>query len=203
MKKQLVTAGKIILFLLIAAGGGYAVWFLAAEPEKIPPPLTRTDLTLRMLESSVAGDYQAAFFQCRKLNEIGTSAAGFRNLELNVNYNAIIDQVRKKLDEGDIEGALTILREGRIRFGTDKVFNAYIAELELLSAVEKNLQILRTSEDPEARTAALDILNDAAAANPALHVLLEELAAAAEETTEEDMTEAEVAADNAEGSAGE
>ena len=149
-----------------------------SDSGKVSPPLIKIDLSLRMLENSRSGDYQTALSQCRKLRELGTPSMGFKFLELNVNYNSVMDSAQKELDKGDAGKALQILNAARSRFGSNQVFLGYIAEVEFLAGVKEHIAMLHDAATLEEKRAALTVLEkDCNKNSDVMNVLADELAA--------------------------
>jgi hypothetical protein len=142
------------------------------ETGKVPPPLLKVDLSLRMLENSRSGDHQAALSQCRKLSELGTPAMGFRLLEHNINYNSVIDSAQQELDKGNAGKALEILNAARGRFGSSQVFLEYIAQVEFLVNAEKHLLAMRNAVSLEDKRNALNVVLKDCAGNDSLREVL-------------------------------
>ena len=163
--------------------------------EKPLPPLTRADLSLRIIESSAEGDFQAALRQCEKLEEVGIHSAGFARVMENVRFNAVISRAQTALDGGDPAAAAAIMTGSRRFFAGNQRYLAEIDMLERLVQVEKTLKIIRDpAGDPALRRAAVRDMTALISKDRRLEIFSPEIAAADEKFKAEDAEAAEKAA---------
>ncbi len=163
--------------------------------EKASPPLTRADLSLRVIESSAEGDFQAALRQCEKLEELGIHSAGFARVTENVRFNAVISRAQAALDGGDPAAAAAIMTASRRFFAGNQRYLAEIDTLERLVRVEKALKIIRDpAGEPALRRAAMADMTALISKDRRLEIFLPELAAADEKLKVEEAEAAEKSA---------
>ena len=149
--------------------------------EKPSPPFTRADLSLRIIESSAEGDFQAALRQCEKLEELGIHSAGFARVVDNVRYNAVISEAQAALDAGDPAAAAAIMNRSRRFFAGNQRYLSEIETLENLVRAEAALKIIRDpAGDPELRRTALADMTALISKERRLEIFSQELAAAEE-----------------------
>ena len=160
-----------------------------------PPPLTRADLSLRIIESSAGGDFQSALRQCEKLEELGIHSAGFSRVVDNVRFNAVISEAQAALDGGDPAAAAAIMIRSRRFFAGNQRYLSELDTLERLVMAEKDLKIIRDpAGEPPSRRAAVDDLRGLISHDRRLEIFLPELAAADDRLREDEAEAAEKSA---------
>ncbi len=145
------------------------------SPEPPDPPLTRSDLVIRLFEGLQKKDFKAALEQCSKLRAIGVYSNGFAEFEDSIRYNYCVAEAQRLLDAGDPQGARAFLDDAMRQSLNNQRLKSQLAELDKVVVLEKQVTQLRTAATPEAQREALQALQQLLRTYPPGEIFREEM----------------------------
>lgn len=140
-------------FLFIIASG---VIFAAAGCKKHPElPRSRNDLVLRFFHSLKSNDANSAITQGRKLLAMEPSNTFIVQIIEVQECNQAVLTAQQKIDAGDINGALEILRECRRKYPENNTLPQLYAQINQLRHAKSLLLAMEHADTSEAMSSAL------------------------------------------------
>lgn len=129
------------------------------------PPVANLRLLSRMFESMEKGDYASAGEQYSKY--VLSTEEGVSPLwGAVIRSNSVIQNVQKRLDSGDLDGALKIAREAKLSDPLNMDMDALVNELELLTRLRDAASGVRSAADSAVLDVNLRLLSEAMAVDP-------------------------------------
>lgn len=160
MIKKSTCSGVFSGLFALTAMAGVLLAGAGCSGEHPEPPLERSRLVLRFFRSIRNGDYQSAVRQGGKIHSIdkhNSSVAGMVSVQ---ESNVFIKQAQLALNRGDVEGAASVLADGRRTFPNNSELAVAYSRLRQLRNAEKLINAMlqaRRSTSMEAAYSAASI----------------------------------------------
>ncbi len=149
-------AGKIFL---LTAGAATGVFLNGCGPDHPAPPTERNELVVRFFTSMKNGDSSAAAEQGAKLLAIDPGNDYIARLIMVQQSNSFIQQAQRKLNSGDVNGALAVIEQGLARYPLNRTLVQVRGSLRRLRNAPRLLQAMRDAKSSSAMNAALTAAN--------------------------------------------
>ncbi len=144
---SIFASGLLPAMLLFAAG--------CSKAESTDAPLERNELVIRFFDSIRNGNSEAAAIQGKKIYELDSDNDYVINLVTIQESNRFIRQAQKRLNSGDILGAIEELSAGRKLYPANTALRRMHARLRQLRNAPRLFEAMRRAGSPASMTAAL------------------------------------------------
>lgn len=164
----------IRFFLLLVIGAVLT----GCDREHPAPPSERNELVLRFFENLEKGNTDAAIRQGRKIVALDPANDFIIHLLEIQESNAAISAAQKKLDAGDVDGAVDIITSGIRKYPENRTLPQIRSKLRQLKHARKLITSMETVKNPESMSASLTAARTGLSANisPALRRYFDEYA---------------------------
>ena len=154
-----------IISAVIAAGLIFMLGGCGDGEADSAPPVANLRLLSRMFESMEKGDYASAGEQYRKY-ELSTEEGVSPLRGVVIKSNRVIQLVQKRLDAGDLDGALAAAREAKLSDPLNMDIDKLVSELEFLTVLRDTASGVRTAKESTELDESLLRLSEAVAREP-------------------------------------
>ena len=127
----LLTVGVLSLF----AGCG--------KPIPPPPPKSRSDLVLGILDAVKHKDYTLVLRKISRLRELEPTNVFLANLEISEQNNAIIVLAQEEINKGNLKGALEKIKDGIRKYGRHSDLMTAQKKLTVATRIKEILEIFK------------------------------------------------------------
>ncbi len=145
---------RISYSLFLVALAAAAVLSGCSKPHP-PPPRERNELVMRFFKSIRNGDCEAAASQGEKIFRIDSNNIFVGRLVAIQQSNAFVQEAQRKLNSGDVEGAIKTIKRGTGTYPDNQRLRLIAVRLAQLRNAKKLLQAMEDAGNSTAMMASL------------------------------------------------